>query len=267
MAFIIRRKMKAIENIFISSEITYLILIPFLRELAAILLAIAISKDNSARHNRNNTLWGVLTLFFPALTGIAYFIYSRMLNKKDIARLDKKKAKKSKRLTKWAIFLFIITLILTIICTVTGAISGIATVLSNDEARLNSLKYDEYYDMNKNKYDNPRDVILYDKNGNAYHTEEDPDGWNYYPYYDENGNKYDLDKCYISRDGYLYYDEDDSLIAEKHSILIRQYDITFHDSSNEEYKLVGNYAFFDENGKIVINHMGRRGPLNIYAFE
>lgn len=260
--------MNNIENIFLSSEIIYLILIPILRELAGILLAIAISKDCKARNNGSGALWGLFTLIMPAIAGILYYVYSRLLVKrKGKTNKDKKKIKQSRKLTISAIIIYIFAIILAIVCIVTGVASGIATYLTNDEISINALSYDEYYDMNGKKYDNARDVVLYDKAGNSYHIDEDPDGWNYYPYYDEMGNKYDLDKCYISKDGYLFYDKDDSLIADEHSLFVKEYEMVFHDNDGNEYKLIGNYAFFDKNDKIIINHMGRRGYMNIYAFE
>lgn len=260
--------MNNIENIFVSSEIIYLVLIPILRGLAGILLAVAISKDCKARDNGNGALWGLFTLITPAFAGIIYCIYSRILIKrKGKTNKDKKKIKQSKKLTISAIIIYLFAIILAIVCIITGVASGIAYSISNDGTSINALSYDEYYDMNGKKYDEARKVILYDKNGKAYHIDEDSNGWNYYPYYDEMGNKYDLDKCYISKDGYLYYDENESLVADKHSLLMREYDIVFHDSDGNEYKLIGNYAFFNKDGKIIINHMGRHGYMNIYAFE
>lgn len=45
------------DTVLISSKVVQLILVPILRELAAVLLAIAISKDCKARDNGSGTLW------------------------------------------------------------------------------------------------------------------------------------------------------------------------------------------------------------------
>jgi hypothetical protein len=50
------------DTVLISSKVVQLILVPILRELAAVLLAIAISKDCKARDNGSGTLWGVFTI-------------------------------------------------------------------------------------------------------------------------------------------------------------------------------------------------------------
>lgn len=55
------------DTVLISSKVVQLILVPILRELAAVLLAIAISKDCKARDNGSGTLWGVFTILSPDL--------------------------------------------------------------------------------------------------------------------------------------------------------------------------------------------------------
>lgn len=59
--------METIEAINLSSRTICLILVPMLRELAGVLLAIAISKDCKARDNGSGALWGIFTLFFRLL--------------------------------------------------------------------------------------------------------------------------------------------------------------------------------------------------------
>ena len=56
------------DTVLISSKVVQLILVPILRELAAVLLAIAISKDCKARDNGSGTLWGVFTILSPTLS-------------------------------------------------------------------------------------------------------------------------------------------------------------------------------------------------------
>lgn len=259
--------MEKIGIIFASSRIIYMILVPIIRELAGVLLAVAISKDCKARDNGSGVLWGLFTLLTPALAGIIYCVYSRFLTKrKGKTEKDRKQIKKSRKLTVWAILVYIIAIILAVVCLITTAASGIASIVADDGTNINSFMYDEYYDMNGVKYEEAEKVVLYDKQGNQYHIEEDPDGWNYYPYYDENGNKYDLEKCFISSDGYFYYDKDDSLVADEHDLFDYYCEFVYRDNQGNEYRTVGDYAFFDKDGKIVV-HTTIKGGLNIYPFE
>ncbi|MGN0458967.1 MAG: hypothetical protein ACI4IL_08365 [Eubacterium sp.] len=257
--------MNTVEAINISSSVIRLILVPVFREFSAVLLAIAISKDCKARDNGSGVLWGLFTLFFPAFAGIIYCIYSRFLVKREVKTdKDKKKIKTSRRLTAWAILVYIVALVIAVIALITGAASGIASSIKNDGTNINSLMYDEYYDMNGVRYDEGEQVILYDKEGKAYHISESPNGWNYYAYFDEKGNEYLLDQCYISKDGYFYYDKNNELTDSEELYL---YDKTFYDNKDIEYKSIGNYAFFDKDGKIVINHSASHTTVNEYAFE
>lgn len=257
--------MNTTEAINLSSRAIYIILVPVLRELAGVILAIAISKDCKARNNGSGALWGVFTLFFPAFAGIIYCIYSRFLAKRDAKTdADRKKIKTSRRLTIVAVLVYIAAFMIAVIAIITGVASGIASSIDNEATNINSLMYSEYYDMNGVKYDEGEQVILYDKEGNAYHIAESSNGWNHYPYFDEKGNEYLLDQCYISKDGYFYYDKNNELTDSKELYF---YDKTFYDKDGNEYKPIGFYAFFDKDGKIVINHSASHGSVNEYAFD
>lgn len=163
--------MNTIETIYASGRIVYLILVPFLRELAGMFLAIAISKDCKARDNGSGALWGVFTLVTPLFAGVIYFIYSRLLVKrKGKTKEDKKKIKSSRKLTAFAVFVYALSVIVAIVAVITSLSSGIALAEKEDgEANINSIIYDEYYDKNGVRYENGKDVILYDKNKNKYH--------------------------------------------------------------------------------------------------
>lgn len=259
--------METIGNIMASSRLIYLILVPIIRELASVLLAVAISKDCKARGNGSGALWGLFTLLSPVLAGIIYCVYSRFLTKRDgKTDQDKKQIKKSKKLTVWAILVYIIALILAIVCIITTAASGIASIVADDGTNINSFMYDEYYDMNGVKYDEPEKVILYDKQGNSYHIDESPNGWNYDTYFDQNGTECDLDLCYISKDGYLYYDKD-SKLQNDDGLLTYEYDKIYIDENGNEYKKIGECAFFDVNGRIINRYYIGRHIGNYYAFE
>ena len=45
------------------------------------------------------------------------------------------------------------------------------------------------------------------------------------------------------------------------------YDKTFYDKDGNEYRAIGNYAFFDKDGKIVVNYNAYHSLVNEYAFE
>lgn len=126
--------METIEAINLSSNAIRLILVPVIRELAGVLLAIAISKDCKARDNGSGALCGIFTLICPALAGIIYCIYSRFLVKREAKTdSDKKKIRTSKKLTISAVFVYIVALVLAVFSIITSAASGIASSIKNDD--------------------------------------------------------------------------------------------------------------------------------------
>lgn len=125
--------METIEAINLSSNVIRLILVPVLRELAGVLLAVAISKDCKARDNGSGALWGIFTLICPALAGIIYCIYSRFLIQREAKTdRDKKKIRTSRRLTVWAVLVYIVALVIAVVTIITSAASGIASSIKND---------------------------------------------------------------------------------------------------------------------------------------
>lgn len=233
--------MEAANTIAISSLSVYLILIPVMRTVASILLAVAVSKDCKARGGDRALFWSICTFLVPLAFGIIYLINSRAVQKSPI-NPDKKKAKSAIHLTVFAIIIYIITLALSAAAIVSGAASGIYILLNDDG----------------------ESVVLYDKNGNSYHIEKSEDGFNFYPYVDEQGNEYSPTDCFISKDGYFYYDPNDELEESKD---LFYYDKTFYDKDGNEYRAIGNYAFFDKDGKIVVNYNAYHSLVNEYAFE
>lgn len=260
--------MNTVETIFTSSSIVSMILVPVLRELSAVLFAIAISKNCAAKKSGSKILWGLFTLIAPVLSGILYFIYSRTVQKEKPDSTDgKRKIKSSKKLTVWAIIIYIISLIIAVISIVTTTATGAALVINDDGTSINSFKYNDYYDMNGKQYDSGEKVILYDRDGNSYHIEKSPNGINYYTYFDQAGTEYDLDLCYISKDGYFYYDEDSLLTSDK-GVFTYEYDKIYRDDSGGEYEKIGEYVFFDKDGNIINRYtLGRGGAANYYAFD
>ena len=250
------------ETIYASGRIVSLILVPVLRELAAILLAFAISKDCKARRNGSGALWGIFTLIAPIFSGIVYFVYSRILVKRKPETFeDTKRVKSSRRLTVVAVIIYVLSFIIAIVAFVTSVASGIAMHSGDDSKGIiaSLFEEEEYYDRNGVKYDSGEDVPLFDKDGNEYHYAESPNGFNYYTYFDENDNEYDIEYCFISKDGYFYYDKDASLQVDRHFLTGDKY----YDRDGNEYALIVDYVYWDKDGKILTNF----GKSAVYAFE
>lgn len=249
------------ETIFASGRIVSLILVPVFRELAAILLAFAISKDCKARNNGSGVLWGIFTLITPIFAGIVYALYSRFLVKrKPETAEDKKRVKSSRKLTCAAVLIYVLSIIIALVALITNIASGIAMHSSeNHKGFISAILEEAYFDRNGVKYDSREEVPLYDEYGNKYHYAKSSNGFNYYTYFDENDTEYDLAYCYISMDGYFYYDKDDSLTVERSFL---ENDV-YYDSSGNEYALIELYVYWDEDGKIITHY----GKGDIYAFE
>lgn len=250
------------ETVYASGKIISLLLVPILRELAAVLLAFAIGKDCKARDNGSSVLWGLFTLFFPVLSGIIYFFYSRVAVKRDAkTSKDKRKIRSSRRLAVAAVLIYVLSLIAALVAFLTSVASGIA--LKTDDSSKNSFFQifdEEYYDMNGVRYNKSEDVPIYDECGNEYHYAESPNGFNYFTYFDKDNKEYDIELCYISKEGYFYYDENNSL---EDTGELYYYDKHFYDSSGTEYAHIDDYAFWDKNGNIIIHYLkGYR-----YAFD
>lgn len=128
-----------IESIFLSGRIVYVILVPVLRELAGALLAIAISKDCRARDNGSGALWGLFTLVSPALFGIIYYVYSRILQKRNPkSDKDKQMVKTSRKLTVFAIFVYVTAIAIAIIAIIVSAASGVAMFIVDGKEAMNA---------------------------------------------------------------------------------------------------------------------------------
>ena len=103
------------DTVLISSKVVQLILVPILRELAAVLLAIAISKDCKA----------------PTLSGLIYLVYSRfVVKRKPQSDKDKRSARSSVKLTAFAILIYFIALLIAIVAIITGTATQVIHILS-----------------------------------------------------------------------------------------------------------------------------------------
>lgn len=237
--------MDILETVFSTGGATYFVVVPVLRELSAIFLAIAIFKDCKVRYNKSNILWGLFSLLSPALVGIIYFIFSRIINKCEIKNTnDKKKIKSAKKITVLAIIIYIVSFVLCIVSVSTIIGTEIASQVTDN----GSLMFNNYYDINGKEYEKATDVPLFDKDGNKYVIKKVPEGINWYAYFDELGNLYELEDSYISKDGCFYYDNEHKL---KHKGKIITTDTIFHDELGNEYVAIGQYAYFTNDGKII----------------
>jgi heme/copper-type cytochrome/quinol oxidase subunit 2 len=248
--------MDTLKTVFTNSGAIYLVVVPILRELSAVFLAIAISKDCKARYNKNNILWAIFTLLSPVFVGIIYFIYSRAINKCENQDTSNKKVKSAKKLTALAIIIYVISVIL--------CIASFSTIIGTEiVSQVNdngSLMFNDYYDIDGNEYENAKDVPLYDKDGNKYVIKKVNKGINWYAYFDELGNQYELEDSYISKDGCFYYDGEQKL---EHKGKLVTTDTIFYDEQGNEYVAIGQYAYFDKDGNI----FHRFGKYEAIAFD
>ncbi len=101
-----------------------------------------------------------------------------------------------------------------------------------------------YYDMMGNTYQDPNEVIIYDRDGGKYtYTEESI--FEFY-YIDEKGEKFDYYYCYVDSDGYFYYDTEDEIFIDE-----SWWD---GDDFDEEY-FYYEYKYFDEEGNVYYDAM------------
>lgn len=229
--------MSVLEAIYSAGFIGNVIAVPVLREIAAIFLAFAISKDCKARDNGSSVLWGIFTLISPLIAGVVYGIYSRFFSdRKAETDVDKKRAKSSVRLCILAVFTYIMSFIMLIISVIAITSAGLAGQQTDDFDM-----FIRYYDRNQIEYSSLEEVPLFDKENNMYHI----DNSSFFivgSYYDDNGTEYDYDNSYISEDGYFYYDESKSLKEND--------DGYFYDADGRKYALIDDWIYWDKDGKI-----------------
>lgn len=185
------------QGLFSTGATAYLIIVPFLRALATLFMVISTYKLLKARQDDDKFLWVVAICFSPIIARIAFEVYRRWINKKEIG-----KTKGSNAFLITSIVAFVLSFVLTVISIVSMGAGFIKSEIDGEPLRL-------FYDVHGNEYDDLYDVPLYDKQGNAYTYE---DAWfTAGSYVDQNGKSYDGDYCYLSEDGYFYFDEKDEL--------------------------------------------------------
>lgn len=123
--------MSLIESLAVSGYVGKAIVVPVLRIIASILFAVAISKDCKARTNASSTLWGILTLIFPVLFGIIYFVYSRFfIEKSPDSYVDKKLSKSSKIYFSLAVIFYAAMVTSFVIFSVVAVSSSISDMIA-----------------------------------------------------------------------------------------------------------------------------------------
>lgn len=123
--------MSLIESLAVSGYVGKAIIVPVLRVIASILFAVAISKDCKSRTNASSTLWGILTLIFPVLFGIIYFVYSRFfIEKSPDSYVDKKLSKSSKIYFSLAVIFYAAMVTSFVIFSVVAVSSSISNMIT-----------------------------------------------------------------------------------------------------------------------------------------
>lgn len=123
--------MSLIESLAVSGYVGKAIIVPVLRVIASILFAVAISKDCKSRTNASSTLWGILTLIFPVLFGIIYFVYSRFfIEKSPDSYVDKKLSKSSKIYFSLAVIFYAAMVTSFVIFSVVAVSSSISDMIA-----------------------------------------------------------------------------------------------------------------------------------------
>ena len=238
-----------IENIFTGSVLTALWIVPVLRELAGIFLAIYIAKNCSARSFNNKLLWAFFALVSPAFAIIAYFVKVKLSEDKPEAQLaDKSKLKASKKYFAISFVIYTLAFILIIVSTVLSVGSGIAGIANGD------LDFPTYYDSEGVEHEDYESIPVFDREGNEYHLDEVSVGFNANSYYDKDGNEYDLENCYISKDGYFYYDKNGELEDTHESNWY--YSKHWKDKNGMLYAHIDEGVVWDEEGDLCIIYHG-----------
>lgn len=185
------------QGIFNTGAAGYLIVVPVLRLLAVIFMVISTYKILKARQDNHKALWIVAICFSPFMARIAFEIYCRWLNKKEVVR------------PKGSTPFLIASIVVFVLAAVLGVVSMIALGVGYIKSELSGEPLATFCDMHGNKYDYVDDIPLYDKQGNVYtYTASWPTVGTYT---DQNGNSYDGGNCYLSKDGYFYYDKTEQL--------------------------------------------------------
>ena len=207
----------------------YLILVPILRFLATLFMAISTYKLLKARQDRHKFLWVVAICISPIIARIAFEVYRHVIAKKEINT-----AKGSKSLLIASIVAFVLAAILMVVSVISMGVGYL-------KSEIDGEPLGSFYDVHGNAYDDLYDVPLYDEQGNRYTYQAAL--FTGGTYTDQNGNAFDGEYCYLGEDGYLYYDENRELKPYQDSLYY------YTDGEMIYYSLL-NRVYWDADGTI-----------------
>ncbi len=232
------------QGLFTTGSIGYLIVVPVLRSLATLFMVISTYKLLKARRDDHKFLWLFVICFWPIIARIAFEIYRRLINKKEI---DKPKG--SNAFLVASIVAFALSIILIVISIVSIGAGYIKSEIDGEPLAT-------FYDVHGNEYDDLYDVPLYDKQGNTYTHKS---AWfTTGSYIDQNGKSYDGDYCYLSEDGYFYFDEKEELKPYNNS-----YD--YYTDGETIYYCLLHRVYWEADGTIY-EYTGKR-HLKVFDFD
>ena len=241
-----------LQNIFAGGVLVALRIVPLLREIAGLFLAIFIVKNSKARNFDNSFLWALFALLSPVLAVLGYYIKVKLSEGKVEVQLnDKDKIKKSKKFFIISFIIYALAFIV-LIGSVVVSIGAGAIGLAKNEIE----PFPTYYDSEGNIHEEYETIPIYDKDGNEYHLGDITDGWNMNSYYDQNGKEYLLSHCYVSQYGYFYYDENDELEDTHESTYY--YGKHWKDKNGVLYAHIDDGVFWDDEGNLCIVYKGTR---------
>lgn len=172
--------------------------VPAIKVIAGIFMAISVYRDAKSRKFENKWFWAILALLAPILGRLAYAVYHRYI-RKWIWDIEYPKVFNRKGIVLMAIsfFTYGLMLIAMLASMITIGVSKVKSAVDNEPIVI-------YYDIQGNQYGKAWKVPLYDCEGNTYKYEfKDFD----ICYTDENGNSYTSEQCYIDSNGYFVFDE------------------------------------------------------------
>lgn len=222
----------------------YLIVVPALRFLAALFMALSTYKLLKARQDKHKALWLFAIVVSPFFARLAYEVYRRWIAKKEIPSV-----KGSTAFLIISMVTYILSAVFTVIFLVSMGIGYIKSVVDGEPL-------DVFYDVHGNEYYDAYDVPLHDKEGNTYIYES---AWfSVGNYTDQYGNTYDGDHCYLSEDGYFYYDARDELIP------YADFDRYYTDGETVYYSLFDR-VYWEEDGTIY--DISGRFRIELFDFD
>ncbi len=232
------------QGLFTTGATGYLIVVPVFRSLAILFMVISTYKLLKAREDNHKFLWIALICCSPIIARIAFEIYRRWIDKKEIVRV------------KGNVFFLIASITAFAVSAVLTVVSVISVGAGYIKSEIDNEPLATFYDVHGNKYDDLYDVPLYDKQGNIYTHEVAR--FTKDMYIDQNGKSYDGDCCYLSEDGYFYFDENNELKSYEDS-----YDY-YTDGKTIYYSLFGR-VYWKEDGTIY--GKSGRGSLELFDFD